>query len=370
MSKLFTPIKLRGLELSNRIIVAPMCQYSAEDGNLTDWHLMHLGQFAVSGCGLVFVEATGVEAAGRITPGCPGLYSDENEAAMKQVVDFFKTYGNSKIGIQLAHAGRKASTDLPWNGGKPLNADQGAWETFGPSPVAYTDGWHTPTELDQDGLERVKNAFASAAQRAVRAGFDCIEVHAAHGYLLQEFLSPISNHRTDVYGGSLENRMRFPLEVLDAVIAVVPDDFPVGMRISAVDWTDDGWKLADSEALAFQLNRRGCAFIDVSSGGNTPRQEIQVGPGYQTGFAAKIKASSGMPTMAVGQIREPWQAETIIRSGQADMVALARGMLWDPHWTWHAAEALGAQAAFPPQYMRTHPSLRGEPVPGNPPKPK
>ena len=368
-TKLFSPIQLAELELSNRIVVAPMCQYSAHNGDVTDWHLMHLGQYAVSGIGLVFVEATGVEERGRITPGCPGLYNDDNEAAMARIIKFYRDYGHAKIGIQLAHAGRKASTDLPWNGGKPLTKEQGAWQTVGPSAIPYADGWYTPLELDKDGLAEVKAGFVQAAERSVRLGFDCLELHAAHGYLLQEFLSPISNQRADDYGGSLENRMRFPLEVFDAVRSVVPKGTPVGMRISAVDWTEDGWQIEESVALAHELKRRGCNFIDVSSGGNTPRQEIEVGPGYQTGFAAQIKRETGLTTIAVGQIREALQAETILKTGQADMVALARGMLYDPRWAWHAADALGDQAMFAPQYMRTHPSLRGTPIPGNPPKP-
>ena len=370
MSDLFSPIQLNDLELANRIVVAPMCQYSANEGTMTDWHLMHLGQYAVGGAGLVFVEAAGVEARGRITPGCVGLWSDENEAAMARVVKFYRDYGHAKIGIQLAHAGRKASCDVPWDGGTPLGDNPRAWQTVAPSALPYADGWHRPQALDDAGLAEVKDAFVQAARRAHRAGFDVIEIHAAHGYLLHSFLSPLSNQRDDAYGGSLENRMRFPLEIFDAVTAALPDSYPVGMRISAVDWTEDGLQLDDSIALAKELKSRGCAFLDVSSGGNTPRQEIKVGPGYQTAFAAAIKAQTGIVTMAVGQIREPMQAETIIASGQADMVALARGMLWNPRWAWHAAEELGANAQFPPQYMRTHPSLRGEPVPGNPPKPK
>ncbi len=365
-SHLFSPIRIRSLELANRIVVAPMCQYSADDGDMTDWHLMHLGQFAVSGAALVFIEATGVEAAGRITPGCIGLYSDANEAAMARVVGFFRDYGNARIGIQLAHAGRKASTAVPWRGDAPL-ANNGAWQTFAPSACPYTDGWPTPVALDDSGLERVKQAFVDAASRAARIGFDVIEVHSAHGYLLHEFLSPLSNRRDDAYGGSLENRLRFPLEVFEAVRAVCPDDLPVGVRVSTTDWVEGGWDLEGTVVYAQALADRGCDFIDVSSGGNSPDQKIADGPGYQTAFAGSVRRATRLTTIAVGQITDARQAETIIASGQADMVALARGMLYDPRWPWHAAEVLGAEAAFPPQYMRAHPTLKGEPVPGNPP---
>lgn len=369
-SALFSPIQFRGLELSNRVVVAPMCQYSAEDGTVGDWHIMHLGQYAISGTGLLFVEATGIEPEGRITPGCVGLYSDENEAALKRVLNFCNAYGNVPVGIQLAHAGRKASVDVPWNGGAPLTANNGAWQTVGPSAEPYADGWHTPDAMNDEVLDRVKQGFVQAAERSVRLGFKAIELHGAHGYLMHQFLSPISNRRNDSYGGSLEGRMRYPIEVYEAVRAVVPDDIPIGYRISATDWVEGGWDISQSIAFAQALKALGCDFIDVSSGGNSPHQQIPVGPGYQTGFAADIKRESGLPTMAVGKITDPLQAEHIIRSGQADMVALARGMLYDPRWTWHAAEALRGQASFPPQYQRCHPALAGEPVPGNPPSPE
>lgn len=369
-SELFTPIRLRELELPNRIIVSPMCQYSAEDGTVGDWHIMHLGQYAVSGAGLLFVEATGTEPEGRITPGCVGLWSDENEAALKRVLDFCNGYGNVPVGIQLAHAGRKASVNVPWQGGAPLSADNGAWQTVGPSAEPYADGWHTPEAMSDEVLDRVKQSFVQATIRSARLGFKCIELHGAHGYLLHQFLSPISNRRNDSYGGSLEGRMRYPLEIFDAVRAVWPDERPLGMRISATDWVDGGWDLEQSIAFAHVLKARGCDYIDVSSGGNSPEQKIPVGPGYQSGFAADIRRETGLTTMAVGKITDPLQAEHIIRTGQADMVCLARGMLYDPRWPWHAAEALRAKAAFPPQYQRCHPALAGEPVPGNPPPPE
>jgi len=367
---LFTPHKIGPVELANRIVVAPMCQYSAVDGTLTDWHLMHLGQFGVAGNGLVFIEATGVEAAGRITPGCVGLYNDENEAAIARIVKFYADYGNSTLGIQLAHAGRKASSHLPWDGGHALGDDARAWQTFGPSALAIDDGWHTPTELDADGLNRIKDAWVQAAKRAVGLGIKVIEVHAAHGYLLHSFMSPLSNKRQDEYGGSLENRLRYPLEIFKAVQDATPDDVAVGIRISATDWVEGGWNLQQSVELAKRLKAMDCHFIDVSSGGNSPAQKVIVGAGYQTGFAAAIKKESGLTTMAVGMITHPHQAETILKTGQADFVALARRMLYDPHWAWHAAEELraGEQAKFPVQYARCHPSLSGMPVPSTPPK--
>ncbi|MEM7509000.1 MAG: NADH:flavin oxidoreductase/NADH oxidase [Pseudomonadota bacterium] len=371
-SHLFEPIRLRALEIPNRIAVAPMCQYTARDGVPGDWHLVHLGQFAISGLGLVFIEATGVEAEGRITPGCTGLWSDAQEAAFRPIVQFFRDYGASKIGIQLAHAGRKASTNVPWQGGTPLTAEQGAWQTCAPSALPYAEGWHVPEAFGDNSLQRVRDAFVQAAERALRLDFDVIEIHSAHGYLLHQFLSPISNQRDDQYGGSLENRMRFPLEIFDAVRAVWPDDRPLGVRFSATDWVEgSGWGLEEACTYAQELAQRGCDFVDVSSGGNSPLQQIQVGPGYQTGFAAAVRAASGLTTMAVGKITDPVQAETILATGQADMVALARGVTYDPRWAWHAAEALNdPRAAFPAQYARSHPSMQGLPIPGNPPQAK
>lgn len=349
-SMLFSPITLAGLDLPNRIAVAPMCQYSAEEGTMNDWHLVNLGQFAMSGPGLVIIEATGVEPAGRITPGCVGLYSDANEAAMKRVVDFCKSVGDSKIAVQLAHAGRKASAERPWEGGNALK--DGAWQTYGPSAIAFADGWHVPEALDDAGLARIKDAFVAAAKRAVRLGIDAIELHAAHGYLLHQFLSPISNQRSDHYGGSLENRMRFPLELFSAVKAVVPADMPVLVRVSASDWVDGGWHVDGTIAFAKALEAAGCAAMHVSSGGNSLAQKLEIGYGYQTDLAKQIRDAVDMPVMAVGMITEPLQAETIIRTGQADMVALAREFLRDPHWTWRAAKALRSTSSVPNQYAR------------------
>jgi len=362
-SHLFSPIDLCSLRLANRIVVSPMCQYSAVDGCMTDWHLMHLGQLAVSGAGLLFVEATGVEPAGRITHGCTGLYSDENEAAMARVIAFCRAYGNARIGIQLGHAGRKASSAAPWLGGRALTADEGAWQTWSASDLPLDADRPAPQALDEAGRARVKAAFVQSAERALRLGFDVIELHSAHGYLLHQFLSPLSNRRSDAYGGSLEGRMRFPLEVFEAVRAVWPAARPLGVRLSATDWLEGGWDLESSIAYVAALQERGCDFVDVSSGGLSPDQKIAIGPGYQVKFAAEIRRATQATVMSVGQILEPQQAETIIASGQADMVALARGLLFDPRWPWHAAQALGESAAFPPQYQRAHASLKGDPTP-------
>jgi 2,4-dienoyl-CoA reductase-like NADH-dependent reductase (Old Yellow Enzyme family) len=369
-SKLFSPIHLAGLEVPNRIVVAPMCQYSAQNGTPNDWHLMHLGQFAVSGTGLILIEASGVEPEGRITPGCTGIYSDENEEGMARVIHFVRNYGHAKIGIQLGHAGRKASSKLPWQGGTALGPEDGAWQTVAPSPIPYAPGWHTPEALNDNSLARVKQAFVQATERCIRLDFDCIEIHSAHGYLLHQFLSPITNQRTDQYGGSLENRMRFPLELFDAIRAIWPDSKPLGVRFSAQDWIEGGWDLEECTTYAQALEKHGCNFFDVSSGGAAPQQNIISAPGYQTAFAATIKCATNTPVMAVGRITQAHQAETILQSEQADMIALARGMLYDPRWAWHAAAELGDEATFAPQYARSHPSMQGQPVPGNPPAPK
>jgi len=356
-SQLFSPLHLRQTTLANRIVVSPMCQYSATDGVPGDWHLMHLGSFAVSGPGLVFTEATAVEAIGRITPGCTSLYNDQQQEAWARIVKFMHEHGTAKVGLQLAHAGRKASTAAPWLGGKPLAGDGGAWDAIGPSPTPFADGWPVPVAMDAKAMDRVKGTFVETAGRALEIGFDLIELHAAHAYLMSSFLSPLSNQRTDDYGGSRENRMRFPLEVFEAVRAVWPEEKPLGMRISASDWQDDGWTIEDSVALTKQLKARGCDFIDCSSGGNTAdRPPVGPGkPGYQVPLAAQIKREAEIPTIAVGMIRDPELAESIVAEGKTDLVALARGMLYDPRWSWHAAETLGAEADYPPQYARSRP---------------
>ena len=356
----FSSLRLRELTLPNRVAVAPMCQYLAEGGVPGDWHLVHLGQFAQSGPGLILVEATGVEPEGRITPGCTGLYDDACEAAFARIAGFVRSVGGSKVGIQLSHSGRKGSTVAPWKGGGPI-PDGGGWATESASAVPYLPGWPEPRTLGDEGMRRIADAFAAAARRADRAGFDLVEVHAAHGYLLHQFLSPLTNRREDGYGGSLEGRMRFPLEVFRAVRAAFPAAKPVLLRLSATDWIEGGWDLAQSVVFARALKAEGCDMIDVSSGGLDQRQKIAPGPGYQVGFAEAIRREAGIPVMAVGQITEPAQAETILAAGQADMVALARGMLWDPRWTWRAAVALGQEIALPAPYARCNPALRAVP---------
>ena len=355
MSALFRPIEFRGLRLENRIMVSPMCQYSARDGSASDWHLIHLGHLALGGAGILFVEATGVNAEGRITPGCLGLYSDANEAALARVVRELRARSPMPLGIQLAHAGRKASSRVPWEGGTLIPASEGGWVPVAPSAVPHSEGEPAPHALSRAGIDALKRDFATAARRAERIGFDAIEIHAAHGYLLHTFLSPLSNLRTDEYGGPLENRMRLVLEVFEAMRAAWPVNKPLGVRVSATDWVDGGWDLAQTLVLAKALKARGCDWIDASSGGVSPRQKIALGPGYQVGFADAIRAEAGIPAIAVGLITEPRQAERIVASGQADMVALARAMLYDPRWAWHAAAELGAQVWAPEQYWRCAP---------------
>lgn len=358
MSQLFDPIRLGRVELSNRIVISPMCQYSADNGNASEWHMAHLGSLALSGAGMLCLEATAVAPEGRITPGCLGLWNDENEASLAQVLRVVRAISPIKLAIQLGHAGRKASSARPWEGGQLLGEAEGGWTTVGPSAVPHNPGETAPVALSRDDLERVKNDFVAAAKRSVRLGFDAIELHGAHGYLLHQFLSPIANHRDDEYGGSLENRMRFPLEVYDAVRAAVPQDIPVGVRVSATDWFDEGpsWDLEQTIAFARALDQRGAGWMDVSSGGVTPLQKIAIGPGYQVAFAEAIKKEVGLPVMAVGMITEARQAQDIIAEGKADMVALGRAILYDPRWPWHAAAELGAELKGPSQYWRSLPS--------------
>lgn len=339
--------------MQNRLVVAPMCQYSAEDGNMTDWHMLHLGSLANSGAGLLIFEATGVEMAGRISLGCPALENDANEAAMKRIVDGCRKWGTAKLGLQLAHAGRKASVKRPWEGGTPLS--EGAWQTKSASSIPFDPAWHTPHSMTLEDIERLKEAFMQAAHRADRIGFDLIELHAAHGYLLNQFLSPISNTRNDQYGGSLENRVRLPLEIMAAVRTVWPASKPLGIRISAIEWVEGGITIEDSVAFVHGLKAIGCDFIDVSTGGNAVNQKIQLSPGYQVPYAAAIKKATGIPVMAVGLITEPEQAESIIAEDKADMIAIARAFMDDPRWGWHAAWRLGVETAMVPQYARTTP---------------
>ena len=355
MSALFTPIDLRGLRLANRIVVSPMCQYSAENGSVGDWHLMHLGQFAVSGAGMLIVEMTNVEARGRISPHCVGLYSDDNERAFARVLDFCRRHSTMGIGVQLAHAGRKASTLPPWQGRKALAPEDGGWQTVSASAIGSGAHMPPPAALSGDEISGLVDAFAGAARRAHRVGFDAIELHGAHGYLLHQFLSPLSNQRQDEYGGSLENRLRFPLQVYDAVRNQWPDHKPLGVRISAMDYLEGGWRMEDSVAFCRRLAERRCDWIDVSSGGIAAGEKIAAGPGYQVPFAEQIREQTGSTTMAVGMITQARQAEAIVANGQADMVALARGMLYEPRWAWHAAAELGAEVAYPNQYLRCQP---------------
>jgi len=357
LSQLFSPVTLGPLTLSNRIVIAPMCQYSAEDGRASDWHAQHLGSLAQSGAGLLILEATAVEPRGRISYADLGLWDDGTEAALAQVLASVRRWSPMPLGIQLGHAGRKASTARPWDGGRQLPADDArGWPTVAPSPLPFHANDPAPQALDEAGIAEVVAAFAASAVRAERLGFELIEIHAAHGYLLHQFLSPLSNRRTDGYGGSLPNRLRLLVEVFDAVREAVSDTVSVGVRISATDWVEGGWDVVQSEALAQVLDARGCNFLHVSSGGLDERQKISVGPGYQVPFAAAIKAKKlRMPVIAVGLITEPEQAESILRHNQADAIALARGILYDPRWPWHAAAALGDSVVPAPQYLRCEP---------------
>lgn len=336
-------------------MVAPMCQYSSVDGLANDWHTIHLGHLALSGAALLYIEATAVEAEGRITAADLGLWSDATEAALQQVLTSVRRYSSIRIAIQLAHAGRKASSQVPWQGGQLVLPEQGGWLPQAPSALSHASGEAPPRELDHADIQRIIQAFVAAAKRAIRLGIDAIEIHAAHGYLLHEFLSPLSNLRGDEYGGSLANRMRFPLRVFDAVRAAVPDSIPVGVRVSGTDWVEGGWDIEQSVALGQELRVRGCSFIHVSSGGVSPRQKIPLGPNYQVPLAQRIRSDTGLPTIAVGLITEAEQAEAIIAEGQADLIALARGILFDPRWPWRAAAKLGAQVEVPQQYWRSQP---------------
>jgi 2,4-dienoyl-CoA reductase-like NADH-dependent reductase (Old Yellow Enzyme family) len=365
MSKLFSSFCLREIELANRIVISPMCQYSAVEGSPSDWHWAHLGSLALSGAGLLCIEATAVTPEGRITPGDLGLYSDANEQGLAAVLRMIRAVAPIRVAVQLAHAGRKGSSREPWNGGKLLPESEGGWRAEAPSAVPHAPDETPPRALERADLTRLRAAFASAATRAARLGVDAIELHAAHGYLLHEFLSPVSNRRADEYGGSLENRMRFPLEVFDAVRDAFPSERPVGVRISATDWLEEvesappSWTLEQSLVFARALKARGCDWIDVSSGGVSPQQKIKLGPGYQVPFAEIVRNEVGLATMAVGLITEPRQAEAIVAEGRADLVALARGMLFDPRWPWRAAAELGGTVVGPRQYWRALPREAG-----------
>jgi len=347
-------LPLGGIVLPNRITVSPMCQYSADDGCMTDWHLIHLGQLAYSGAGLLVVEATGVTREGRITHGCTGLYSDDNEAAMARVIQACRRLSQHPIGIQLAHAGRKASVHVTWQGGKPLVAGESPWQTVAPSPIPFSEGWHVPHELEVSEIRTLVEKFVAATLRAKRIGFDAVELHSAHGYLLHQFLSPLANQRKDEYG---KNRMKAPLEIAAAVRETWPKERALGARISGSDWMEGGLGPDDAVAYARELKRIGFDYVCVSSGAMSPLAKMKVEPNYQVGFASQVKQNVPIAVRAVGMIADPEQAEEIVASGKADMVAMARAFLDNPRWVWHAAERFGVKLDYPPQYARSRSDL-------------
>ena len=358
---LFQPLDVGGLALANRIVIAPMCQYSAENGCMTDWHAIHLGSLALSGAAMLTIEATAVTPEGRISHGDVGLWDDATETAMGRVLESVRRWSAMPLAIQLAHAGRKGSSQKPWLGGQQIapGAPNG-WQTLAPSAMPFAPGDTPPLELDRAGMERIRDAFAAAARRSARLGYDGIQLHAAHGYLLHSFLSPLSNQRTDAYGGSPENRMRFPIEVFDAVRAAFPAERPVSVRVSGTDWVDGGWDIDQTCAFAQALEARGCGAINVSSGGADLRQNIPVGPSFQVPLARAVKQAVSIPVVAVGLITGFEQAEAIVGTGDADMVGIARTVLYNPRWPWHAAAALGAKVTGPDQYRRSWPRGVGD----------
>jgi 2,4-dienoyl-CoA reductase-like NADH-dependent reductase (Old Yellow Enzyme family) len=355
-AKLFTPFTVGNIELANRVVIAPMCQYSAQNGCMTDWHVIHLGHLALSGAALLTIEATAVVPEGRISYADTGLYDDATEAATAKVLDSVRRWSDIPIALQLAHAGRKASTEVPWKGGAQFRpGDANGWQTVSSSSLPFLEQDNPPQALDRDGMKHVRDGFAAAAKRAARLGLNAVQIHGAHGYLLHQFLSPLSNKRTDAYGGSLENRLRFPLEVFDAVRAAFPPERPVTMRVSGTDWVAGGWDIDQTVEFAKTLEARGCSAIHVSSGGLHPAQKIPLGPNYQVPLARRVKAATKMPVVAVGMITDFEQAEAIIGTGDADLIALARAMLYDPRWPWRAAAHFGAQVKAPNQYLRSQP---------------
>ncbi len=355
MSQLFTSFQLGQQKLQNRIIIPPMCQYSARDGQPTAWHTMHYGALSHSGSSLLIYEATAVCPEGRLSPYDLGLWDNSTELAMAKLLKSIKQYSSIPLAVQLVHAGRKGSMPEPWKEAVYITPEQSGWKTVAPSAIAFDTNYDTPKMLTQAEIDTIINQFVEAARKADKAVFDMIELHVAHGYLIHQFLSPLSNQRSDQYGGSIENRMRFALEIFKAVRDVFPAEKAVGMRISATDWVKGGWDLNQSLNLAATLKKLGCSFIHVSSGGLHVDQQIPVGPNYQVPFAQVIKQQVGMPTITVGLITEPIQAEAIIGTAQADMVAIGRGIIYNPHWVWHAAAKLGAQIVIPPQYLRCQP---------------
>jgi len=356
VSQLFSKLKIRDVEFRNRVFVSPMCQYSSDDGLANDWHFVHLGSRAIGGAGLVMAEATAVTPEGRISPDDAGIWSDAHAEALAPIVRFLREH-HAVPAIQIAHAGRKASTAAPWKGGAPVSEAEGGWQPIGPSAIPFAPGHPTPREMNEAGLHGAIDAFVAATRRSLDAGFELVEIHMAHGYLLHEFLSPLSNQRTDAYGGSLANRMRFPLEVTRAVRAAWPERLPLFVRISATDWKEGGWDLEQSIALARELRALGVDLIDCSSGGTAHDAKVAAGPGYQVPFAAAIRAQAGIATGAVGMITEAKQAEEIVASGKADAVFLARALLRDPYWPLHAAHVLRVPLEWPKQYLRARPTL-------------
>lgn len=354
-ARLYSPLRLRELEFKNRIFVSPMCQYSAVDGMPTDWHLVHLGSRAVGGAALVMTEATAVSPEGRITPFDTGIWSREQAAEFRKIAGFLRQHG-AVAGLQIAHAGRKASTDVPWRGGKPLDTGSGGWQPIAPSPVPFAEGYAVPREMTEADMERVRAAFAASARYGREAGFEVVEVHMAHGYLLHEFLSPLTNRRTDAFGGTLENRLRFPVSVARAVREEWPERLPVFVRVSATDWVEGGWDLPQTVALARELKSLGIDMVDCSSGGTVPDAVVPAGPGFQAPFAAAVRREVGIATGAVGLITEPAQAEEIVSTGQADAILIGREFLRDPYWPLHAARTLGVDVPWPSQYERAKPS--------------
>ena len=351
---IFSQIKIGSLEIANRIVVAPMCQYSAINGVMTDWHTQHLMQLGYSGASLIIVEATAVEEIGRITHNCVGIYNDKCIISLRKNLQLAKSVSpkNSYFGIQLAHAGRKASTQRPWEGRGSLSKSEQPWKTISPSAIPFQETWHVPQKMEIPDIERVKKKFITASLNAVKIGFDLIEIHATHGYLLHQFLSPISNKRTDKYGGNLENRMRFPLEIFSSVKDALPKDFPLGMRITGTEWEKNG--IDENEATIFvqELEKIGCHYVCVSSGGNTPNPKIPIGPHYQVHLAKKIKKNTKMVVRTVGMINDPLEANKIIINQDADMVAMARAFLSNPRWVWDAAKVFNHDIEVPPQYAR------------------
>jgi len=356
-AKLFSPVQIGPIEFSNRIVVAPMCQYSADNGCVTDWHRMHVMQYAISGAALFMLEATSVTPDGRITPLCLGLYNDEQESKLHTLIDACKRYGSTKLGIQLNHAGRKGASAPFWLGGVPLAPEDGGWQTYAPSAIALAPQWPTPNAYSESELQALLKAYCDSTQRSARVGFDVLEIHAAHGYLLHQFLSPISNHRQDKYGGDAQGRQRFPLDVVKAVRAIWPGDRVLGVRVSTTDWLSEGLQIKDVIDFLVAAKQLGVDYVCVSSGGIRPDIRIPVGLNYQVGLASEVRRETGLFTRAVGMIVAPKQAEEIVQEGHADQIAIARGFIDDPRWVWHAADQLGAEIGYAPQYERAKPAL-------------